>query len=149
MGQASTLGLRMRFYDAELATRTIRLLVAEDDPEMRRLLCDRLRLDGFAVLEAKDGQQLLDYINTHVLHPTCDDQAVDLVISDVRMPGRTGLDVLADLRREDGAVPFIVITAFGDRETYGEARRLGAAAVFDKPFELDDLCTAVINLVAP
>jgi DNA-binding NtrC family response regulator len=149
MGQASSLSLRLRYYDAEIAGRAIRLLVAEDDPEMRRLLCERLRRDGFDVVEAADGTQLLEYIHTHVLRPARDEQAVDLVISDVRMPGRTGLDVLADLRTRDWAVPFIVITAFGDRETYGEAQRLGAAAVFDKPFELDDLCTAVINLVAP
>ncbi len=65
------------------------------------------------------------------------------------MPGWNGLAVLQHLRREDWAMPFIVITAFGDEDTHQEASRLGAAAVFDKPFDVDDLRTAVFNIVPP
>ena len=73
----------------------------------------------------------------------------DLVISDIRMPGYSGFEVLAGLRRADRRTPFILITALGEHETYAEARRLGATFIFHKPFEVDDLRTAVLNLVPP
>jgi DNA-binding NtrC family response regulator len=72
-----------------------------------------------------------------------------LIISDVRMPGVSGLDVLATLRREDWSTPVILMTAFGDLETRAEARRLGAKALFDKPFDVDDLRTAVSWFLHP
>ena len=140
--------LRIDFYETTLNSRAIRVLLAEDDPAMRQLVSERLRRDGFDVVEAKDGTQLSQLMRTILLRAARDDQAVDLVISDVRMPGKTGLDALAELRREDGSTPFILITAFGDQDLHDEAHRLGATAVFDKPFELDELCTAVINMVA-
>jgi DNA-binding response OmpR family regulator len=124
--------------------RPLRILLAEDDREMRRLLATSLREEGFDVIAASDGNRLLEQIGSHILSPGRD--PVDLVISDVRMPGRSGLEVLAGLRGADWATPFIIITAFGDEETHAEARRLGAVAVFDKPFDLDDFKTAVINL---
>ena len=54
------------------------------------------------------------------------------------MPGLAGLDVLRTLRGSDLAMPVILITAFGDHKTHEEARRLGAAVILDKPFELPD-----------
>src|SRR5262245_46918642 len=125
-----------------------RILVAEDDAEMRNLLAATLRRHGYEVVEARNGEQLLDLIGSELLHPHTN-APVDLVISDVRMPGWSGLDVLAGLRSADWATPFIVITAFGDFDTHAEARRLGALAVFDKPFDLDDLCTVVLYAAGP
>jgi FixJ family two-component response regulator len=55
------------------------------------------------------------------------------------MHGVTGLDVLAGLRETDWATPVILLTAFGDAELHAEAHRLGALAVFDKPFDFRDL----------
>ncbi len=123
-----------------------RVLLAEDDDEMRKMVASALRKDGYEVIEVRDGWQLLQYLATHRLKSDSD-ELVDLLISDIRMPGRNGLDVLAGLRWADWAMPVILITGFGDRQTHAEARRLGAAAVFDKPFELDDLRTAVCNLL--
>lgn len=115
---------------------------------MRLLLAARLRQDGFAVLEARDGSELSTLIDAaHEARSLSPKTIVDLVISDARMPYRSGLDALAVLRKNDAETPFILITAFGDTHTHSEAFRLGASAVFDKPFEVDDLCTAVINLV--
>ncbi|HEV8325337.1 MAG TPA: response regulator [Myxococcota bacterium] len=108
-----------------------RVLVAEDDHEMRSLLVATLRRDGCVVEEAVDGADLLARLSA----------GFDLVISDVRMPGLTGLEVLARLRRAGGSTPFILITAFGDADLHAEARRVGTATVFDKPFDLDDLRT--------
>ena len=71
------------------------------------------------------------------------------MISDIKMPGLSGLDLLDTLRRSDWAMPVILITAFGDRETHDEAIRLGAVRVFDKPFELDDLVETALRIVPP
>lgn len=124
-----------------------RLLLAEDDPELRRMMARALRRRGYAVVEAHDGRELVEVLLRAVtgergLMPA-------LIVSDVRMPGHTGLEVLARLRRIDWRTPVILLTAFGDPETHAEAERLGAAALLDKPFDLDDLCSAATALVPP
>jgi CheY-like chemotaxis protein len=123
-----------------------RIIVADDDGEMRTLIAHALRRDGHEVVEVCDGMELLQYLATHQLEVE-NGQAVDLLISDIRMPGRNGLDVLAGMRGADWSIPVILITAVGDAQVHAEARRLGAAAVFDKPFDLDDLRTLTLNLV--
>jgi CheY-like chemotaxis protein len=123
-----------------------RILVADDDAEMRCLIAHALRRDGHEVVEVCDGMELLQYLATHQLEVDSG-QAIDLLISDIRMPGRNGLDVLAGMRWADWSIPVILITAVGDAQVHAEARRLGAAAVFDKPFDLDDLRTLTLNLV--
>jgi CheY-like chemotaxis protein len=120
-------------------------VVADDDPAIRRALAIALEADGHEVLEAEDGAALLDI---------CGDQgpdasSVSLVITDVRMPGLTGLQALASLRGLTWRVPCIVVTAFATPEAEAQALRLGASAVFRKPFDVDDLRTAVANLLGP
>lgn len=124
-----------------------RVLVAEDDYEMRRMVTAALREAGYQVFEVKDGDELERFLRTGRV----DKQplAVDLIVSDIRMPGTSGLTALADLRTEDWATPVILITAFGSPQTYREARRLGAATLLDKPFELDELVHAVRSIVPP
>lgn len=134
-------------YEAFRSIRTTRILLAEDDREMRRLIASTLKKEGYEVVEVSDGNQLLSMIGSQILNPRNHPPA-DLVISDVRMPGHNGLEVLAGLRHADWSTPVILITAFGDDETHAEARRLGAAAIIDKPFDLNDLKTVVINLPA-
>lgn len=121
----------------------MRVLLAEDDHEMRRLLVATLRREGCDVIEARTGVQLSEQI---ALAHEQDPPSIDLIISDVRMPGRSGLDVLGGLRRSERTTPVILITAFGDPETHAQAHRLGALAVFNKPFDLDDLRTLVLSL---
>lgn len=132
-----------------LGTRTRRILLAEDDSEMRRLLASALARDGCEVIEARDGHELLTYIGAVPARAlrSRDIAAVDLIISDVRMPGHTGLEVLAGLRRADWATPFILLTAFGSDEVHREAQRLGAAAICDKPFEMNQLMATVSALL--
>ena len=114
---------------------------------MRALLAWRLRKDGYEVTECDHGIDLINRIDP--LDGPGESDEFDLVVSDIRMPGFTGLDVLAALREADWAMPVIMITAFGDKETHSEARRLGAARVFDKPFDLDELLKAVAELTPP
>jgi CheY-like chemotaxis protein len=124
-----------------------RVLLADDDPDLRELIADALRLHGFDVLEAEHGGQLIERLGPFLLGTGVDPPA-DLVLSDLRMPGITGLSALAGLRARDGALPFILITAFGDAETHAEAHRLGATAVLDKPFELPGLVALVRQCLA-
>jgi CheY-like chemotaxis protein len=124
-----------------------RILLAEDDLEMRRLLSSALRKDGYEVIEAKSGAELLTTLAEFLRHPTT--RPYDLIISDQRMPGLTGLEVLEGLEDEDWLPPFILITAFGSREFETDALCAGAARVLDKPFDVDDLRKAVAGLIGP
>jgi CheY-like chemotaxis protein len=120
-----------------------RILLAEDDLDMRNVIAEALRKDGYVVQEVEDGGRLLERVTAHHLHAL---EAVDLIISDIRMPVFNGLQILAGLREPHGTVPVIMMTAFGDRETRAQAELLGAI-LFDKPFAIDDLRTAVHKLV--
>jgi CheY-like chemotaxis protein len=122
----------------------LRILLAEDDLEMRNLLAGLLREEGYEVQDVEDGARLIGLLHSAVHRPL----DVDLVISDVLMPGATGLEVLAFLRRSGSKIPFILITAFGNPELHAEAHTLGVSAVFDKPFDLEDL-RATVRRLAP
>ncbi len=114
-----------------------RVLVAEDDQEFRELLVQALRRDHHLVTEAHDGADLLDKIVSGLLehhrHPD-----FDLIVSDVRMPGFDGLELLGGMRSAGLSIPVILITAFADAQTRLVASEHGAA-LLDKPFELVDL----------
>jgi two-component system, response regulator, stage 0 sporulation protein F len=120
-----------------------RILVAEDDDEMRSVVADALRKDGYDVREATHGGQLLDFLSAQIRDP---ETAVDLIITDIRMPVCNGLKVLETLRKMQWKVPVILMTAFGDDETRTAAEHLGAL-FFDKPFPIDDLRTTVSSLL--
>jgi len=123
----------------------LRVLVAEDDAEMRSLIATALAADGCDVLEASDGRELFEILAA-MSPPGSRLEPPDIIVSDIRMPGPSGLDGLALLRQSTWSVPVIVITGFGDLATHDEARRLGAAIVLDKPFDMEVLRTAVITL---
>lgn len=125
-------------------TRARRIMIAEDDAEMRTLISWSMLNAGHEVLHARSGLELLD----RVAVAQRDGMPVDLVITDVRMPGMNGLEALDWLSELKCKAPVIVITAFGDRKTHSEARRLGAWAVVDKPFDLDDLQILVDEILA-
>jgi CheY-like chemotaxis protein len=124
-----------------------RILVAEDQAEMRVLLRRALMRRGYEVVDAPDGPHLVQAIVDGLLAPQT--LVPDLIVTDVRMPGYSGLEVLARLRREGWTTPVILITAFGDAQLHEEAKQLGAACVLNKPFAMEDLCAAVEALVPP
>lgn len=123
----------------------MRVLLAEDDAAFRALVTQALERDGHVVRTVADGAELLRALATHLVGPA--QQRFDVVITDVRMPGRSGLEVMSGLRRTDQQTRFVLITAFGDADVHARARELGATAVLDKPFDLDDL-RAVVNKLA-
>ena len=119
-----------------------RILLAEDDPEMRRLLSSALRKQQYEVIEAADGKELIDRLSESMVA----DDPVDCIITDVRMPRLTGTHAMRLIRNAGLEMPVIVITAFGDYTTRIEASLNGAAVVLDKPFELDDLLRVIRSL---
>lgn len=123
-----------------------RVLIAEDDPEMRSLIAAALRHARCEVIEAKNGYEMLDELCSGLFNPTVDPPA-DLIISDLRMPGVTGLSLLAGLRSAGWHTPFILITAYGSPEIHLEALRQGADACIDKPFDLEHLRAVVQNVL--
>jgi CheY-like chemotaxis protein len=133
---------------ADARARAPVVLVAEDDPLMRRVLTLALVRDGFRVLDASDGAELETWIRRLIVRDQ-DHRCVDLIIADQRMPTTTGLEVLARLRHIDWSTPFILITGFGDPTTHDEAKRLGAACVLDKPFDLQTLRAAALEFALP
>lgn len=115
----------------------VRLLLAEDDLELRNLLALVLREDGHDVVEARNGSELWKLLSNESGQPFA------LVVSDLRMPGLTAFEVLSKLHDAHRETPVILITAFGDPHTHQRALRLGATRVFDKPFDFDELRRAV------
>src|SRR5262249_38292438 len=91
--------------------------------------------------EATDGIDILDRMET-TIRDRCPD-GIDVIVSDVNMPGLSGLDVLAALRCTHWTTPVVLITAFGDVEIRAEAREMGHASVLDKPLAPDVLRAAV------
>jgi two-component system phosphate regulon response regulator PhoB len=120
-----------------------RILLAEDNEAMRSLLVGALREEGHEVTAVENGTSLLRLLNRGPQIPAAADTPFDLIVSDLRMPGPNGLDVLALMRPTWPRVPVILITAFGDEEVYGRASRLGLSEVIDKPFDVEMLLLRV------
>lgn len=118
-----------------------RVLVAEDDREMRRLVVEVLRKDGHEVSEATDGGRLLVRI-AEVFDRDPSMAALDVIVSDVRMPVCSGLDLVERLFEARWRVPCILMTAFGDDDIRRRASAVGAL-LLDKPLSLDELRDAV------
>jgi two-component system, NtrC family, response regulator AtoC len=107
-----------------------KVVVAEDDRTIRRNLVLLLRAEGYETLEAADGRQALALIAS---------EAPDAVLLDLKMPGRDGMEVLADLGPRLADLPVIVITALGGSTAAIEAMRRGAYDYLTKPFDLDEV----------
>jgi DNA-binding response OmpR family regulator len=122
-----------------------RVLVADDDTEMRRLVAESLRKDDYDVVEEVDGGRLLVRIAAiYAFERTVD--PFDLIVSDNRMPVCSGLDIVKGLRDAHWTTPVILMTAFGDDETRQRAEALGAM-LFDKPFQMGALRAVVRSLL--
>jgi two-component system response regulator AtoC len=109
-----------------------RVLVVEDEEKLRRVVQLQLHSAGFDVDQAGSAEEALRFADR-----------ADLVITDLKLPGIDGLQLIATLRRQNSHTPVIVITAFGSVETAVEAMKAGAADFVTKPFSLDHLLTVV------
>jgi DNA-binding NtrC family response regulator len=113
-----------------------KILVAEDTDDMRDLLHEVLEDAGFDVIAAADGDEAMTHLGRL-------SEMIDLVITDVRMPGIKGDELLAAVRACRAEAPVIIITAFGSVEQAVELVKVGAFQYLTKPFETVDLMRAV------
>ena len=110
------------------------ILVVDDDPEMRALLLDVLRNEGYDVVEAKDGTEAVLALRA---------RKFDVILMDKNMPGPSGLDLLPGFRRVCPRSQIIMMTAFGDVASYMEAAEKGAVEYLFKPFRMEEMKDAI------
>lgn len=114
-----------------------RILVVDDEENARMALSKILTHDGYEVSSAKNGLDALNFLRS---------KEVELIITDLNMPEMDGLMFLRELNRSHPASNVIMITAYGEVESYLEAMTLGAFEYINKPVKYDDL-KKVINKI--
>jgi DNA-binding NtrC family response regulator len=112
---------------------SLRILVVEDEDKLRRVIELQLQGSGFEVDQAGSAEEALKLADR-----------ADLILTDLRLPGMTGLELISQIRRQNSRIPVIVMTAFGTVENAVEAMKTGAVDFLPKPFSLDHLM-AVVN----
>ena len=118
-----------------------RVLIVEDNDELRSVLVEALQGDGADVWDACNGAEAERILFDH-------EGSFDVVVTDIRMPGRTGLDLLQGLRARGSTIPVILMSGFADGTTIAEQTASQRALLFSKPFDVDDLRTAILNIEA-
>ena len=116
-----------------------RVLVADDSETILLLLRTRLEMEGYEVVTAADGHQVLEALSGDSARP-------DLILLDAMMPGKSGIDVLHELRDEGVKTPILIVSAHREEEGLGDAADLGAAGFVGKPIDFDDLLSRIAKL---
>jgi two-component system, NtrC family, response regulator AtoC len=114
-----------------------RILVADDEPNLRRVLAAILTRDGYDVVEAADGAEAIDRL----------DDSIDVVITDLKMPRLGGMEILAHVAADHPRTPVIMITAFGTVDSAVTAVKAGAFDYIEKPFEQEQIRSIVEKAV--
>jgi DNA-binding response OmpR family regulator len=104
-----------------------KVLLVDDEDQLRRVMKDLLERDGYEVTEAADGVEALDQVDRH---------APDIVVLDLNLPGLDGYGVLSHLRSRPATqdIPVVVLTALGDEDSEVRVFELGADDFLSKPF---------------
>jgi len=113
-----------------------RVLIVEDDRDMRRLLTAVFRSEGFEVAAVDQVSSAVPLLI----------EGFDLVVTDIRLPGKSGLELLATIREGHPDLPVVVMTAFGDEDAHASAAELRASQFLDKPFSIDQLRDVIRQL---
>ncbi|MFB3922833.1 MAG: response regulator [Terriglobia bacterium] len=116
-------------------THPSKILVADDDPESRELLCEVLQANGYVVRAVADGVAAREELGR--------DAAYLVVIADLRMPRENGLELLRNVRRQQSQPAFILMSSFISDAERRLAQEMGARALLEKPFRLTDLLQVV------
>src|SRR5512143_2070394 len=106
------------------------VLIVDDEPNLRKILAAQLSRDGYDVLTAEDGEQVLTILR---------ENHVGLVVTDRKMPKVDGMTLLREALREDPDLPIVMITAHGTVDTAVEALKTGAFDYLTKPFDKDEV----------
>ena len=115
------------------------ILIVDDDQNIRKVLKDLLEKDGFHTLTANDVDTAL---------PIIEKQDLDLIITDLKMPGKSGMDLITLSRERKPAVPIIMITAFGNIEAAVTAIKKGAFDFITKPFDESELLNVIEKAIS-
>ncbi len=115
------------------------ILVIDDDPNMLRSIEFILEAADSRVTTGRNGKEALEKI----LAGRARQESFDLLITDIQMPGLTGLQLIDELRRREIPLPVLIITAFGDQKLKNELARRGCRHYLDKPFAEDALMKMV------
>lgn len=115
-----------------------RILLVDDEEGLRITLAANLELEGFEVVEATDGRHAVELLETGTF---------DLVLSDIRMPRMTGIELFGEVRRRQPNLPVVLMTAFTDEVELERAYRAGVFAVLPKPFGVDHAIQTVARAI--
>ncbi len=116
-----------------------RLLIVDDDPGMRENLAELFESLGYDVRTAANTPEALAVLG---------DQDVDLLLTDYKMPGPTGVELIEAARKRQPGLRAVLMTAFGDSFTEIESVRRGAVGYLNKPFEADEVVAFVERILA-
>jgi DNA-binding NtrC family response regulator len=105
-----------------------KILVVDDEASLRMTLAANLELEGFTVVEAESAEHALRIMAS---------EHFDLLLSDIRMPGRSGIELVSELRKTGVDLPVVLMTAFTEEKNLDEATRNGVFTVLTKPFRID------------
>ncbi len=117
-----------------------KLLLVDDEPEQHQLLGDYLSRQGYSTQSVGSAPRALDIVR---------EDPPDMVIMDVRMPGMSGIEALAQIRRTQPDLPVLLITAYTDIRDAVRAMKDGAVDYLSKPVDLDELMAAIGDAIGP
>ncbi|MED3947928.1 response regulator [Priestia aryabhattai] len=107
-----------------------KILIVDDQYGIRILLTEVLQKEGYTTFQAANGFQAIDITK---------EQAPDLVLLDMKIPGMDGIEILKRLKQYDETIKVIIMTAYGELDMIQEAKDLGALTHFAKPFDIDEI----------
>lgn len=114
------------------------ILIVDDEENVSKLLNKVLIKENYLTYIAMDGEKALEIIDKH---------RIDIVITDIKMPKMSGIELLSKIKEIDSAINVIMITAFATLETAIDALRMGAKDYITKPFNLDEIINSVNNII--
>jgi len=106
------------------------ILIVDDEEGLREGLSRLLEGEGYAIVAAETGEEALQILQQ---------SHIDLVLTDMRMPGMSGIDLLKKIRESYGELGVIILTGYGQIESYIEAMNFGAIEYVSKPFKVNEL----------
>ena len=116
-----------------------KILIVDDDKDIVKIVTTMLEGRGWDVTAAYNGREALDIVNQ--LRP-------DIILLDIMMPEMNGIEVLKRIKKIDAGTRIVMITAFGDVESYLDSMELGAYEYINKPFETDELLDMIEKISA-